>query len=294
MTTTAMLLALFLAIVGPCIADEVKAWSSWLPQKLRRMAVAKLPEKLRDRYNEEWERGIEEIPGQLFKLLYSFDLLRASVRIRSAAQESAGKPETRFTSLKRIFDIAFSGFMLIAILPVMLIIAIAIKFDSPGPLLYSSERIGRKGRVFRCLKFRTLAFDGEIWQDEMLRIDERNSVLIKKTSAIHLTPLGRLLRKYSLDELPQFINVFLGDMSIVGPRPPLARRIKDNEVNRLRRLDVTPGITGLWQVQTRKDSSLDNPKSIEENYAENCNVWFKTILRMIACVSPFKRKRNIK
>ena len=135
-------------------------------------------------------------------------------------------------------------------------IAIAIKLDSPGPVFYISERIGKKGRVFRCIKFRTMVRDADKRRAEIMHMNERDGVLFKISDDPRITRLGRFLRKYSLDELPQFFNVLRGDMSIVGPRPPLASEVQEYHLSHLRRLDVTPGITGLWQVQGRQDPSF--------------------------------------
>lgn len=184
---------------------------------------------------------------------------------------------------KRILDMAFSGLVLLMLAPVFLAIAIAIKLDSKGPILYGSERIGKKGRVFKCLKFRTMVPDAEKRRAEIMHMNERQDVLFKVTNDPRITRVGRFLRKYSLDELPQFINVLKGDMSVVGPRPPIASEVRQYKLNHLRRLDVTPGITGLWQVQGRRDPSFDSYISLDVTYIENWSVWLdiKIILRTI-------------
>jgi exopolysaccharide biosynthesis polyprenyl glycosylphosphotransferase len=175
--------------------------------------------------------------------------------------------------LKRSFDILFSTLVLLLLSPVLLAVAIAIKLDSPGPVFYKSERIGKKGRVFRCLKFRTMVIDAEQRRAEVLHMNERDGVLFKVANDPRVTRLGRLLRKYSLDELPQFFNVFHGDMSVVGPRPPIASEVKEYKLNHLRRLNVMPGITGLWQVQGRKDPSFDSYVSLDMTYIDNWSIW---------------------
>ena len=188
--------------------------------------------------------------------------------------------------LKRSVDIVFSSLVLIVLSPLILAIAIAIKLDSPGPVLYSSERIGKKGRVFKCKKFRTMVRDAEKKQADIMHMNERQGVLFKISNDPRVTPLGHFLRKYSLDELPQFLNVLRGDMSVVGPRPPIASEVKEYKLSHLRRLDVTPGITGLWQVQGRQDPSFDSYISLDVTYIENWNLWldFKIILRTIGVV----------
>jgi exopolysaccharide biosynthesis polyprenyl glycosylphosphotransferase len=187
---------------------------------------------------------------------------------------------------KRLVDIMLSSLILISISPVLLAIAIAVKMDSKGPVFYLSNRIGKKGRVFGCIKFRTMVSDAEKRRAEILHMNERDGVLFKVTNDPRITRLGRILRKYSLDELPQFFNVLRGDMSIVGPRPPLASEVQEYKLSHLRRLDVTPGITGLWQVQSRQDPSFDSYISLDVSYIENWSVWldFKIILRTIGVV----------
>ncbi len=194
-------------------------------------------------------------------------------------------PEVGFV-LKRVLDVLFGSLILLVLSPFLVVIAIAIRLESPGPVLYRSQRIGKKGRVFRCYKFRTMVRDAEKRRSEVMHMNERDGVLFKVTNDPRITRLGRFLRKYSLDELPQFINVLKGDMSIVGPRPPIASEVMEYKLNHLRRLDVTPGITGLWQVQARQDPSFDSYVSLDVAYIENWSVWLdvKIILRTIGVV----------
>jgi lipopolysaccharide/colanic/teichoic acid biosynthesis glycosyltransferase len=168
----------------------------------------------------------------------------------------------------------------------MLAIAAAVKSDSPGPALYVSDRIGKNGRSFRCIKFRTMDCDAEKRRAELLHLNERDSVLFKITNDPRITRLGRFLRKYSLDELPQLINVLCGEMSIVGPRPPLASEVREYKLSHLRRLSVTPGITGLWQVQARRDPSFHSYISLDLSYIENWSIWLdvKIMFRTISVV----------
>lgn len=188
--------------------------------------------------------------------------------------------------LKRVFDLSFSAMLLILASPIMLAIAIAIRLDSPGPAFYRAERIGKKGRVFHCYKFRTMVRDADRLRAELLAQNERDGVLFKLTNDPRITRIGRFLRKYSLDELPQFFNVLSGDMSVVGPRPPLAGEVKRYELSHLRRLSVTPGITGLWQVQGRRDPSFASYISLDATYIDHWSIWldFKIILRTIGVV----------
>jgi len=187
---------------------------------------------------------------------------------------------------KRTLDVVFSSMVLILLSPLLLAIAIAVKLDSHGPVLYSSERIGKKGRVFRCIKFRTMVRDADKRRADVMHMNERDGVLFKITNDPRITKFGHFLRKYSLDELPQFFNVLRGDMSVVGPRPPIASEVREYKLSHLRRLDVMPGITGLWQVQGRQDPSFDSYISLDVTYIDNWSIWLdlKIIARTIGVV----------
>lgn len=189
--------------------------------------------------------------------------------------------------LKRALDIVASATALVLLSPVMLLLMIMVKLDSPGPIFYESERIGKKGRVFKCIKFRTMVRDAERRRADILHMNEREGILFKISNDPRITRLGRTLRKYSLDELPQFFNVLRGDMSMVGPRPPIASEVKQYELSHLRRLDVLPGITGLWQVQARQDPSFDSYISLDTAYVENWSIWLdmKILIRTLAVVA---------
>jgi exopolysaccharide biosynthesis polyprenyl glycosylphosphotransferase len=188
--------------------------------------------------------------------------------------------------LKRVMDVILAVLTLVCLSPLLLVIAIAVKLDSPGPVLYFSDRIGKKGRVFRCIKFRTMVQDADKRRADILHMNERDGVLFKISKDPRITRLGSFLRKFSLDELPQFINVLRGEMSIVGPRPPLASEVREYKLSHLRRLDVTPGITGLWQVQARQDPSFDNYISLDVTYVDNWSIWLdlKILARTIVVV----------
>jgi exopolysaccharide biosynthesis polyprenyl glycosylphosphotransferase len=188
--------------------------------------------------------------------------------------------------LKRFLDIAISLGILLLLAPILLLIALAIKLESTGPVLYGSERMGKRGRVFRCFKFRTMVQDAEQRRASMMHMNERDAVLFKIANDPRITRVGHLLRKYSLDELPQFLNVLRGDMSVVGPRPPLASEVREYKLGHLRRLSVTPGITGLWQVQARQDPSFDSYVSLDLTYIENWSIWLdlKIMIRTFGVV----------
>jgi lipopolysaccharide/colanic/teichoic acid biosynthesis glycosyltransferase len=168
----------------------------------------------------------------------------------------------------------------------MLMLMIAIRMDSKGPIFYRAQRIGRKGRTFTCYKFRTMCVDADKMKESLKHKNERDGVLFKITNDPRVTRVGRLLRKYSLDELPQLYNVMRGDMSLVGPRPPIASEVEQYDISHLRRLDVLPGMTGLWQVEARQDPSFDSYISLDTAYVENWSLWLdmKILARTVGVV----------
>lgn len=182
--------------------------------------------------------------------------------------------------VKRVMDLVLSLLGIVVLLPLMLVVAAAVKLSSPGPVLYRSQRIGRKGRMFMFLKFRTMTDGADKLRDELMKNNERDGVLFKMENDPRITRVGRMLRKYSLDELPQLFNVFFGQMSLVGPRPPLAGEVEQYDAEHMRRLTVSPGMTGLWQVEARQDPSFDNYISLDTAYVENWNLMLD--LRILA------------
>ncbi len=188
--------------------------------------------------------------------------------------------------LKRVLDITLATIALAALSPVLLVIALAVRFGSKGPIIYKAARIGRKGRTFACFKFRSMVVDAEQRKADLEHKNEREGVLFKITDDPRVTPVGKVIRKYSLDELPQLYNVLRGDMSLVGPRPPIASEVEQYDLAHLRRLDVLPGITGLWQVEARQDPSFDSYISLDTAYVENWTFWLdlKILARTVGVV----------
>ena len=188
--------------------------------------------------------------------------------------------------LKRTLDIVTSLGGLILLSPVLLAIGLAVKLGSDGPMFYKAARIGRKGRTFECYKFRTMVPNADHLKADLEHMNEREGVLFKIVNDPRVTKVGKVLRKYSLDELPQLYNVLRGDMSLVGPRPPIAAEVEQYDLAHLRRLDVLPGITGLWQVEARQDPSFDSYISLDTAYVENWSFWLdlKILARTIGVV----------
>ena len=161
---------------------------------------------------------------------------------------------------------------------ILLVIAILIKYDSEGPVFYNSVRLGKKGNTFICHKFRTMVADAEMRKESLQHLNERDGILFKISNDPRVTKLGRFLRKWSLDELPQLWNVMKGDMSLVGPRPPIPDEFKKYAVEHLRRLEVVPGLTGMWQVQSRQSSSFDDYIKLDLKYVDSWSVWLDITL----------------
>jgi exopolysaccharide biosynthesis polyprenyl glycosylphosphotransferase len=167
---------------------------------------------------------------------------------------------------KRMVDLAGAGLALLTLSPLLSLIALLIKLDSPGPVFYSAQRAGRKGRLFRCHKFRTMVSNADDLKDRLRQSNERSGPIFKIAADPRITAVGRFLRRYSLDELPQLWNVLKGHMSLVGPRPHPADDYAAYEIEHLARLDVTPGITGLWQVTARRDASFQRGMQLDREY----------------------------
>ena len=171
--------------------------------------------------------------------------------------------------LKRVLDVTAALIALLVLSPVLLVLALIVRLDSPGPVLFRQDRIGKDGRVFGMFKFRSMVVDAEARLAALNQQNQGAGVLFKMKDDPRVTRCGRWMRKYSLDELPQLWNVVLGDMSMVGPRPPLAREVSGYERHTHRRLLIKPGITGLWQINGRSDLPWDEAVRLDLYYVEN-------------------------
>jgi exopolysaccharide biosynthesis polyprenyl glycosylphosphotransferase len=188
--------------------------------------------------------------------------------------------------LKRTLDIVASALGLLLLLPLLAAIAIMIKSDSPGPVLFRQERCGRNGDTFSMLKFRSMVQTAEDDLASLLDKNEASGVLFKIRNDPRITRVGRFIRKYSIDELPQLWNVLVGDMSLVGPRPPLPAEVEGYETHVHRRLYIKPGVTGMWQINGRSNLSWEDSVRLDLYYVENWSlagdlmiIWrtFKTV-----------------
>jgi exopolysaccharide biosynthesis polyprenyl glycosylphosphotransferase len=244
-------------------------------------------------------------PGVLSGVLRQAQLLGISIRLIPSLTEtlidrtdvqyigelptiSVFEARSRTLSLfvKRAIDIVLAMIALILLLPLFAAIAMVIKFESRGPVFYLSRRVGHKGRAFTCYKFRTMVEDADAMREQLAHMNERKGVLFKISNDPRITVVGAVLRKYSLDELPQLWNVVRGDMSLVGPRPPLKNEVAQYHAEHLRRLDAVPGITGLWQVEARQDPSFENYISLDSKYVNHWSLRMdlRILLRTVSAV----------
>jgi exopolysaccharide biosynthesis polyprenyl glycosylphosphotransferase len=189
--------------------------------------------------------------------------------------------------LKRMLDFTFSLLALVGFLPILLATALAIRLDSPGPVLFSQERVGLNKRRFKLHKFRTMVPDAEQRIAELEKLNEQVGPVFKIRNDPRVTRVGKVLRKYSLDELPQFINVLTGEMSLVGPRPLPVRDYKGFSLDwHRRRFSVRPGITCLWQVSGRNNIPFSRWMELDLEYIDNWSLWLdlKILLLTIPAV----------
>lgn len=190
--------------------------------------------------------------------------------------------------IKRLFDIIASALALVILSPLLLIIAICIKVDDPkGPVFYSQIRVGKDGKHFKMFKFRSMVTNADQLLAKLRAKNEVDGAMFKIKNDPRITRVGRVIRKYSLDELPQLANVVLGSMSIVGPRPPLVSEVTEYTDYDKQRLMVKPGATGMWQVGGRNDVSFDEMVRLDLTYIQERSIWldlkimFETVKIMI-------------
>lgn len=189
--------------------------------------------------------------------------------------------------VKRVFDIIISLFGLIITLPVTIPVIIAIKLEDGGPIFYTQTRVGKDGDHFAIFKFRSMITNADAKKKELQDLNEIDGAMFKMSEDPRVTKVGKFIRKHSIDELPQLINVLIGDMALVGPRPPLTEEVAKYTNHDLKRLMVKPGCTGLWQVSGRNSLSFSEMVDLDLNYIEHasflldCKICIKTVWIMI-------------
>lgn len=189
--------------------------------------------------------------------------------------------------VKRLLDIFFSIGGLLLLSPIMIVIACKIKFEDNGPIFYKQIRVGKNGRKFKMYKFRSMVNNADQLFEELKDQNEIDGAMFKMKNDPRITKVGHFIRKHSLDELPQLVNVLKGDMSLVGPRPPLPNEVDQYTDYDKQRLLVTPGCTGLWQVTERNSVGFDEMVELDLEYIKNANLYYdfclivKTIIIII-------------
>jgi exopolysaccharide biosynthesis polyprenyl glycosylphosphotransferase len=227
-------------------------------------------------------------------VLVSLDVARRG-RARPSVGEIAGQPVLRFSrtpsdtlalAAKRAFDVVASAATLLVLAPVLAAVAVAIKLDSRGPVFFRQRRVGLNGRTFQIVKFRSMHVDAEARQEALRARNEMSGPVFKIADDPRVTRVGRLLRRTSLDEFPQFWNVLRGDMSVVGPRPPIPSEVRQYKRWQRRRLSVKPGITCVWQVSGRNQIDFDRWMELDLAYIDQWSLWrdLQICLRTIPAV----------
>ena len=190
-------------------------------------------------------------------------------------------------TFKRVMDILLAVVAFIIGSPIFLITALLVKVTSPGPIIFSQVRVGKYGRHFKFYKFRSMYIDAEARKAELLKLNESgDGVIFKMKRDPRITPVGRFIRKFSIDELPQLFNVLLGDMSLVGPRPPLPSEVRTYSLEERKRLNITPGITCLWQVSGRSELPFSKQIALDKEYIASRSAWkdFLILLRTVPAI----------
>ena len=190
-------------------------------------------------------------------------------------------------AMKRTIDVFGSLVGMILLSPVFLGIALAVKLTSPGPVIFAQVRVGRYGRHFRFYKFRSMYVDAEERKKELLAKNEsKDGVIFKMKDDPRITKVGKFLRRTSLDELPQLWNVFIGDMSLVGPRPPVPKEVQEYTLDDRKRLDVIPGITCLWQIRGRSEIPFHEQVRLDKEYIMAPSIWtdIKILLKTVPAI----------
>ena len=188
---------------------------------------------------------------------------------------------------KRLMDIVLSIVALVVLSPVFLLTALLVKITSPGPIIFSQVRVGRFGRHFKFYKFRSMYIDAEARKAELMKHNESSDgVIFKMKRDPRITAIGRFIRKFSIDELPQLFNVLMGDMSLVGPRPPLPSEVRTYTLEERKRLNITPGITCLWQVSGRSELPFSKQIELDKEYISSQSMWkdFLILLKTVPAI----------
>ena len=180
--------------------------------------------------------------------------------------------QNRYEKIKRFFDICLSSAALVVLSPLLLVIAILIYLEDKGPVIYSQTRIGKDGRAFKLYKFRSMCVDADEKLKDLQELNERDGPVFKIKNDPRVTKVGKFIRKTCIDELPQLVNIIKGDMSIVGPRPPLPNEVEQYNSYQKQRLLVVPGLTCYWQIQKGEETTFDELVELDLKYIKERSI----------------------
>ncbi|MGO7205161.1 sugar transferase, partial [Rhizobium ruizarguesonis] len=269
------------------LADEFKAWRPNIVRRVIGIAASLLSDVDRDRYHEEWSAYLEEVPGDLGKLISASGFVFAALRMSDRRLVALGA--------KRAVDISMAVTSLVLLTPPILLAALAIKIESPGPIFFAQRRIGKDGKEFGLLKFRTMRTDAAEKLAELLLTDPSARAEWETTRKLkndpRITIVGRILRKTSIDELPQLVNILRGEMSVVGPRAlPSDSQANKEKAKMLRlRQRMRPGLTGIGQLLRPTGDSRSQAAVVSDllyvmkhSIALDVSILFKTALRVFS------------
>ncbi|WP_264176419.1 sugar transferase [Agilicoccus flavus] len=247
------------AAVDLCDAETVVVTSH---PELAGKALRRLAWALEDRGVElVVSTGLLDVAGPRLSIRQSTDMSLLHIERPAATRRSV--------ILKSLMDRTLAGALILALSPLLIGVALAIKITSPGPIIFRQKRVGVRGELFTIYKFRTMVVDAEKQLASLLAYNEGNAVQFKMKRDPRITPIGTFLRKYSIDELPQLFNVLFGTMSLVGPRPQSQAEVEQYEPDAMRRLHVRPGMTGLWQISGRSDLDWEQSIRLDLRYVDN-------------------------
>ena len=223
--------------------------------------------------NPDISRARLELLGTLPVPLSQADLrlLNLRRRLKLAAWEASLRS---LLALKRAMDILISGTALVLFSPFLLMVALLIVLDDPGPVFYTQVRVGQNGSTFRFFKFRSMRVGADKMKDQLMQQNEsKDGVIFKMKRDPRVTRIGRFLRRFSVDEAPQILNVLLGDLAVVGPRPPIPREVALYTLEERKRLHVKPGLTCLWQIQGRSEIPFKEQVRLDLQYISSQSLW---------------------
>jgi lipopolysaccharide/colanic/teichoic acid biosynthesis glycosyltransferase len=212
---------------------------------------------------------------------------RPAVKLLPVYLRSTGGPSAAFTTAKRLLDMGVALSMLTLLSPLFLVVALCVRLTDGGPVFFRQKRVGLNGRVFDFFKFRSMVVDAEAKKAELLKMNKhKNSITFKMCRDPRVTWVGRILRKTSIDELPQLWNVLIGEMTLVGPRPAVVAEVQRYTARERRRLAVTPGLTCFWQVSGRADLDFQQQVELDVRYIRERCLWldFKLMLLTVPAV----------